>query len=461
MEDVNPRRRSPRDVMNIENAQTVSPVTDQGRTREGNELSRKVRNEMKRLHIVGKSQKLLDAMERALRVAPTTISVLIIGESGSGKENLARVIHDNSPRKNKTFIPINCGALPEGTIDSELFGHVKGSFTGAEEDHIGYFGSANGGTIFLDEVGDMPLQTQVRLLRVLENGEYTPVGANSPLTTNVRIVAATNRDINQLIAEGRFREELFYRLSTVQISLPPLRERGNDLNLLIDEFVNTFTHENNSAPPEFTGDALSAMAAYEWRGNIRQLRNVVEQVCLFEAGNKVTATVLRERYLSDMGHKPEIVVANKAKYDYDHDREIIFQLIMQLHREIDELKARSNVTAHVNTSLTDLQRERHQLTMKSMSDIDAGQYTGIVVTDDMLHNGDSPQDIGHATEVGYTADPSTAEHGGAGIKPLDEMKRDIIEDALNEFNGNRRRAAEALGISERTLYRKIKIYGLG
>ncbi len=461
MELSNTNRRSRRDSLTM--GQTPEPIEAAGATRESSEMTRKVRSEMKKLRIIGRDAKLLAAVERALRVAPTTMSVLITGESGTGKENIARMIHDNSDRKTKVFIPVNCGALPEGTIDSELFGYVKGAFTGADNDHVGFFESADGGTIFLDEVGELPLQTQVRLLRVLENGEFTPVGANKPRKTTARVVAATNRDMQQMVNEGRFREDLFYRLSTVQIALPPLRERGSDLRLIIDEFVDTYSNNNNSERPMFTADAITAMESYPWRGNIRQLRNIIEQICLFEAGHTVTAAMLREHYLPDMGSKPELIVANKPKYDYDHDRELIFRMIMQLHREIDELKAHGAATAHVNTSLNELKRETpaHYLMSGEAADDNDRSYSDIVVKHEEFAPSERPQDLGHATEVGYDPAPRTATPAGqTPLKSLDEIKRDVIEDALAEFGGNRRRAAEALQISERTLYRKIKLYGL-
>ena len=247
-----------------------------------------------RFGIMGESPALIAAIRRAMLVAPIDLSVLIIGESGSGKESFPKIIHESSPRKHKKYIAVNCGAIPEGTIDSELFGHVKGSFTGAIADHKGYFEEADGGVIFLDEVAEMPMSTQARLLRVLENGEYLRVGDSTVRKTNIRVVAATNKDMMQAVKDGKFREDLYYRLSTVQINVPPLRERGDDIVLLSRLFLRNFINENRTSEVTLTDDAQRLLKAYHWPGNVRQLKSVIEQVALFESGNTVDAATMRQ-----------------------------------------------------------------------------------------------------------------------------------------------------------------------
>jgi transcriptional regulator with PAS, ATPase and Fis domain len=251
-----------------------------------------------RYTIIGNDPKLINAIERALQVAPIDLSVLIIGESGSGKEFFPQIIHDNSRRKHNKYIAVNCGAIPEGTVDSELFGHEKGSFTGAISSRKGYFEEANGGTIFLDEVAELPLSSQARLLRVLESGEYLKVGSSVVQKTDVRVVAATNKNLIKAIGEGKFREDLYYRLSTVQINVPPLRERNNDINLLVRQFTHKFADEHHTPEVTFTDDAKEALLSYHWPGNVRQLKNVVDQISLFEAGNKVDSISIA-KYLPD------------------------------------------------------------------------------------------------------------------------------------------------------------------
>lgn len=425
-------------------------------------LKKAVRDEMRKKQIVGESPQLLAAVERAIRVAPTDTSVLIIGKNGTGKEKLARIIHDRSQRKHKPYVTVNCGALPEGTINSELFGHKKGSFTGADTDHAGFFEKADGGTIFLDEVADLPLNIQVLLLRVIEYGEFYRMGETAPRKTNVRVIAATNRDMRTAVQNGQFREDLFFRLAGVQITLPSLSERGSDIGLLVNHFISMYTDANHTVPPKLTAGAMSALERYAWPGNVRQLINITNELCGMEAGNIVTEQRLRES-LPDM--EPANVPAptgDKSHYDYNHDREYIFGMIMQLRNEVNSLKemlnsgaATAGETPHVSTHIDELHRKPHQLTMSTLNDYHDRHYNDIDVEEYLAD--DRLQDLGHADEVHHTAAPAAA---GPAVRSLGEMQRMSIEDALNEFAGNRRKTAEALGISERTLYRKIKQYGL-
>lgn len=412
-----------------------------------------------RFSIIGESQALISAVGRALRVAPHDLSVLVIGESGSGKEFFPKIIHENSPRKHGKYIAVNCGAIPEGTIDSELFGHVKGSFTGATSDHKGYFEEANGGTVFLDEVGEMPLSTQARLLRVLESGEFIRVGSSTVQKTNIRIVAATNKDMEQAVKDGRFREDLYYRLSTVLIDVPPLRDRGRDILLLTRKFMHDFADETRSPEVDLTADAQQTLMEYHWPGNVRQLKSVVQQVALFEAGNTVDRNVLNQ-YLPNAGRPHLPATIDKGQFDYTQEREVIFMLIKQLQQEIDEVKSLVTGSNHSNTrvsaNVAELQREVHRLGYGSH---DASSEPTIMTdshqVDAMHHAG--AQDLGHVDEVN-AYEVHTA--GNAHIKTLDETERETIMEALYRNNGRRKKTAEELRISERTLYRKIKQYGL-
>lgn len=413
-----------------------------------------------RFSIIGESGGLISAIGRALRVAPHDLSVLVIGESGSGKEFFPKIIHENSPRKHGKYIAVNCGAIPEGTIDSELFGHVKGSFTGATSDHKGYFEEASGGTIFLDEVGEMPLSTQARLLRVLESGEFIRVGSSTVQKTNIRVVAATNKDMEQAVKDGRFREDLYYRLSTVLINVPPLRERGRDILLLTRKFMHDFADETRSPEVDLTTDAQQALIEYHWPGNVRELKSVVQQVALFEAGNTVDRDIINQ-YLPHAGHRNLPVTIDKGQFDYTQEREVLFMLIKQLQQEIDEVKAMVTGNDHSGTRVTagiaELQRDVRQLTYSSSGDV-SSQATIMHNPQHIDHlSHDEPQDLGHVDEV--SADElhtSTTSH----VKTLNDSERETIIEALYRNNGRRKKTAKELEISERTLYRKIKQYGL-
>ena len=403
-----------------------------------------------RFGIVGESPSLIAAIRRAMLVAPIDLSVLIIGESGSGKESFPKIIHESSPRKHKKYIAVNCGAIPEGTIDSELFGHVKGSFTGAIADHKGYFEEADGGVIFLDEVAEMPMSTQARLLRVLENGEYLRVGDSTVRKTNIRVVAATNKDMMQAVKDGKFREDLYYRLSTVQINVPPLRDRGNDIVLLSRLFLRNFINDNRTSEVTLTDDAQQLLMSFHWPGNVRQLKSVIEQVALFESGNTVNAATLSQ-YMPSNRHTA-LTVQSQPNYDYNAEREQLFTLILSMRAEIEALKKRFDgvgTSSHVTSTVNELKRDSNPL-LEIGSERDMGLQSPYR---NMQHQ-HQPQDLGHVDEVA----PMDVE--GETVKTLDETERETIENALRRNNGRRKLTAQELNISERTLYRKIKQYNL-
>lgn len=408
-----------------------------------------IRTMMQRFGIVGQSPALLAAIRRAILVAPIDLSVLIIGESGSGKESFPKIIHESSPRKHKKYIAVNCGAIPEGTIDSELFGHVKGSFTGAIADHKGYFEEADGGVIFLDEVAEMPMSTQARLLRVLENGEYLRVGDSTVRKTNIRVVAATNKDMLQAVKDGKFREDLYYRLSTVQINVPPLRDRGDDIVLLSRLFLRNFINENRTSEVTLTEDAQRLLKSFHWPGNVRQLKSVIEQVALFESGNTVDAAALRQYMPSS--RESALTVQTQPSFDYNAEREQLFTLILSMRAEIEALKKRMDSGApssHVSTSVHELKREPNPL----LGFNNTPAEVEMAPTYDMSPS--QPQDLGRVDEVA----PMDVE--GETVKTLEDTERETIQMALRRHNGRRKATAQELGISERTLYRKIKQYEL-
>ena len=403
-----------------------------------------------RFGIVGESPALIAAIRRAMLVAPIDLSVLIIGESGSGKESFPKIIHESSPRKHKKYIAVNCGAIPEGTIDSELFGHVKGSFTGAIADHKGYFEEADGGVIFLDEVAEMPMSTQARLLRVLENGEYLRVGDSTVRKTNIRVVAATNKDMLQAVKDGKFREDLYYRLSTVQINVPPLRDRGDDILLLSRLFMRNFVNQNRTAEVTLSEDAQRLLKSYHWPGNVRQLKSVIEQVALFESGTTVDATTL-SRYMPD-SRSTALTVQSTPNYDYNAEREQLFTLILSMRAEIDALKKRMDgvgPTSHVSSSAQELKRETNPLL-----DLRTSGSEHIITSPYRDMQQQEPQELGHIDEIAAMDVESET------VKTLDETERETIENALRRNNGRRKTTAQELNISERTLYRKIKQYNL-
>ena len=396
---------------------------------------------------MGNAPELLKAVDRALRVAPIDVSVLVTGESGTGKEFFPQIIHAWSPRKHARYIAVNCGALPEGTIDSELFGHEKGAFTGAIATRKGYFEEADGGTIFLDEVGELPLTTQARLLRVLETGEFMKVGSSTVQKTNLRVVAATNVDMEKAVKEGKFREDLYYRLATVQIHVPPLRDRGNDIMLLSRKFVNDFSERYRLEPIEWSEGAREVLAAYRWPGNVRQLKNVVEQVALFEAGHTVERDTLLQYLPQGAGnYKP---VKREDPHSYEREREMLFGMILKLQHEIDQLKQGSAPSGGIGISEA-LPPGKQIGTGQEMTLGDGLHYRPVGELGTTPHHAQS----GDPVDVPY----STVDHW-EGLS-LEDTERETIRLALQRNEGRRKPTAAELHISERTLYRKIKEYGL-
>ena len=381
-----------------------------------------------RFGIIGNSPKLERAIDVALQVAPTDISILVIGESGTGKENIPKIIHQNSKRKHNPYIAVNCGAIPEGTIDSELFGHEKGSFTGAHDSRKGYFEAANGGTIFLDEVGELPIASQARLLRVLENGEIIKVGSSKAEKVDVRIIAATNVNLPEAVKEGKFREDLFYRLNTISINLPPLRKRGGDINLLFRKFAADFSDQYNTPPIRLTDDAVEVLANYNWPGNIRQLRNFVAQLSVIETERMVTAERLQEQ-LPTISTSGLIKFEDKNKADLS-EREILYKVLFDMKRDLTELK---KITFDL------MQKEGNTEIMQTVNP---------TIFNDRDEN----------SLVIQRNEPQTIEVEES-LSLFDQEKK-LIEKSLLKHKGKRKDAAAELGISERTLYRKLKEFGL-
>lgn len=422
-----------------------------------------------RYSIVGNYEGLNRSIDIAIQVAPTELPVLIYGESGVGKEILPRVIHDNSTRKHNKYFAINCGALPEGTIDSELFGHKKGSFTGALDDREGYFGVANNGTLFLDEVGELPLATQARLLRVLETGEYIRVGESEVRKTNVRIVAATNVNMQKAIREGKFREDLYYRLNTIPIAMPPLRERGRDIELLFRKFAYDISEKYHIEPVRLTEDARVLLLKYKWPGNIRQLRNLVEQISIISKEREITSDILKGYGVTDDSLGETGLVLHGANRDthaseghsYEKERDMLFQLLSSIGKEVKDLKE----LVHSNLGTMQSVPKNHyglynEETEELKSPVTYGNPSVIQQPQPYIINKQryQPQgDIPYSSHNIQEVDIETIEDPPMSNKEL--MKKNIIE-SLKRNKGNRKKTALELDISERTLYRKIKDYGL-
>lgn len=419
--------------------------------------SQQIQQAKSRFGIVGNAPALTEAVTRALRVAPIDLSVLVTGESGSGKEFFPQIIHAFSPRKHSKYIAVNCGAIPEGTIDSELFGHEKGAFTGAVASRKGYFEEADGGTIFLDEVAELPLTTQARLLRVLESGEFLKVGSSTVQKTNIRVVAATNVDMEHAVKEGRFREDLFYRLSTVQIHVPPLRDRDSDITLLARKFAADFAEKYRVPGVTFDDEAREAMLRFRWPGNVRQLKNVVEQIALFEGGSVVDEEILR-RYLPQvsLNYTPAVSGDISGLHTYEREREMLFSLIFRLQNELAQLRSevRGKPTADelpARQSVVVPETERALMKYRGPLQANPFETSGISVA----AGGDNPD----AVEV---AEPIDVTHVAVAVegRTLEETERETIRLSLERNGGRRKATAAELNISERTLYRKIKEYGL-
>lgn len=390
-----------------------------------------------RYNIVGNCEALNHILDVALQVAPTDLSVLIIGESGVGKEIIPRVIHDSSPRRREKYFAINCGSIPEGTIDSELFGHIKGSYTGAINDSPGYFGVANKGTLFLDEVGELPLATQARLLRVLETGEYIPVGGTEVKKTDVRIVAATNVNIRQAISEGRFREDLYYRLNSIPIQMPSLRERGEDIVLLFRLFAMQIAEKYHMERVTLTEEAKQMLMRYKWPGNVRQLKNITEQISVLSQERTITPQILSQFIPQDQETTQLAVIKNNSDHSFENEREILYKILFEL---------RGNVN--------DMRREMSQL-KKQMEDVKAAPSSPIQPISP-IHPISPIQPLLEEAEAEEYIEPTPEQEN----LNLSDLSRQMLEKALERNNGNRKKAAQELGISDRTLYRRLKQYGL-
>ena len=411
-------------------------------------------NIKQRFGIIGNHPGLNRALEKTLRVASTEITVLVSGESGVGKENIPKIIHQFSPRKHAKYIAVNCGAIPEGTIDSELFGHEKGAFTGATTTRSGYFEVADGGTIFLDEVGELPLSTQVRLLRILENGEFIKVGSSKVQKTDVRIVAATNINTIEAIKKGKFREDLYYRLSTVEINLPPLRARKEDIPLLFRKFASDFAQKYKMPTIRLDDDAQQLLVQYRWNGNIRQLRNVAEQASVLEKERILTPVMLRH-YLPDMGSQlPAVVDVNQKDGDFSSEREILYKVLFDMKSDLNDLKKLTHELME-NENISSVQKNNPDLIKKIY-----GEENNENKTLEFINQ------IENQSEINYPESNNVNQYDYAETiieeEPLSLLEKEIemVKLALKRSNGKRKAAAEELGISERTLYRKIKQYDL-
>ncbi|PJB13449.1 MAG: sigma-54-dependent Fis family transcriptional regulator [Flavobacteriales bacterium CG_4_9_14_3_um_filter_40_17] len=410
-----------------------------------------------RFGIIGDDPKLNRAIEKAMQVAPTDISVLVIGESGVGKESIPKIIHQLSHRKHGKYIAVNCGAIPEGTIDSELFGHEKGSFTGATSSRSGYFEVADGGTIFLDEVGELPLTTQVRLLRVLENGEFIRVGSSQVQKTNVRIVAATNLNMQEAISKERFREDLFYRLSTVEIWLPPLRERKSDIHLLFRKFAADFAQKYKMPTIRLEDRAVTLLEDQSWNGNIRQLRNIAEQLSILETNRNISVEKLREYLPNNERNLPALMNGRKAENDFSSEREILYKVLFDMKNDLNDLK---KLTMKLMESDAQKVKEenKHLITKIYGSKSEVSDFEEEL--EDMATEKISLVSIAHpigAKEDKYAFAEEIEEEETLSLQ---EKEMELIQKALERNHGKRKLAAKELGISERTLYRKIKLLEL-
>ncbi|MES2575883.1 MAG: sigma-54 dependent transcriptional regulator [Bacteroidota bacterium] len=409
-----------------------------------------------RFEIIGNDPKLNRAIEKAIQVAPTDISVLVVGESGVGKESIPKIIHSLSHRKHGKYIAVNCGAIPEGTIDSELFGHEKGAFTGATSTREGYFEVASGGTIFLDEVGELPLTTQVRLLRILENGEFLKVGSSQVQKTDVRIVAATNANLFDAIEKGKFREDLYYRLSTVDITLPPLRDRKDDIHLLFRKFAADFAHKYKMPPIKLDDYAVQLLQKFRWSGNIRQLRNVAEQISVLETNRDISADALQSYLPVEGSNLPSVIKDKKSENDFSTEREILYKVLFDMKSDLHDLKKLTlelmqNGSAKVQEANSHLiQKIYGNKQEDSEIDYEEEPRTAIIATPANVNNYQPQED-------NYQFAESVEEEE---ILRLEQKEIEMIKKSLEKNKGKRKMAADELGISERTLYRKIKQFDL-
>ncbi|MBD0824713.1 sigma-54 interaction domain-containing protein [Aestuariibaculum marinum] len=415
-----------------------------------------------RFGIIGNTPALNRAIEKAIQVAPTDISVLVTGESGVGKESIPKIIHQLSHRKHNKYIAVNCGAIPEGTIDSELFGHEKGAFTGATQTREGYFEVADGGTIFLDEVGELPLTTQVRLLRVLENGEFLKVGSSKVQKTNVRIVAATNVNMFEAIEKEKFREDLYYRLSTVEIHLPPLRERQEDIHLLFRKFASDFALKYKMPTIKLTDAAVQTLMNYRWSGNIRQLRNIAEQLSVLEQDRTISAETLVSYLPNSSSNLPAVIKTSKSESDFSSEREILYKVLFDMKSDLNDLK-KLTLELMKSGNTKDVEKSHEGLIQKIYGDSDEDDAIFeedvtpsnnelLSIPEHNIHH-DIPETI---TDKYHFAEEIEEEE----TLSLQDKELELIKKSLERHGGKRKLAAAELGISERTLYRKIKQYNL-
>lgn len=407
-----------------------------------------------RYNIVGNCDALNRALDVALQVSPTDLSVLIVGESGVGKEIIPHVIHDNSPRRREKYFAINCGSIPEGTIDSELFGHEKGSFTGAIGESDGYFGTANKGTIFLDEVGELPLATQARLLRVLETGEYIRVGGQEVLKTDVRIVAATNVNMQKAISESRFREDLYYRLNTIPIQVPPLRDRGNDIILLFRLFAMQMADKYHLPKITLDDDAKDILLKYKWPGNVRQLKNITEQMSVLSEQREINAQQLLQ-FIPQNAESTQLATINKpGEHSYETEREILYKILYELRGNVSDLKRDMN----------SLRKQFDEEQALSVPQGFPGRQFPVAAERQPIVSPDDAQQYAILNSPSLSAsaayDAIAEEINESGSLNLNDLGRQMVEKSLERNGGNRKKAAQELGISDRTLYRRIKQYGL-
>ena len=410
-----------------------------------------------RFEIIGNDPKLNRAVEKAIQVAPTDISVLVTGESGVGKESIPKIIHALSHRKHGKYIAVNCGAIPEGTIDSELFGHEKGSFTGATNTREGYFEVADGGTIFLDEVGELPLTTQVRLLRVLENGEFIKVGSSQVQKTNVRIVAATNVNMFDAIEKSKFREDLFYRLSTVDIMLPPLRERKDDIHLLFRKFASDFAHKYKMPPIKLDDSAVEILLKYRWSGNIRQLRNVAEQISVLETKREISSQTLLSYLPMENPNLPSVIGTKKSESDFSNEREILYKVLFDMKSDLNDLKKLTMELMQNGSSK--VQETNKGLIQKIYGKPEENAIFEEEPRVEMLPNQNNliQEEFEDDDDENYLFAETVDEEETLS---LEAKEIELIKKSLDRNKGKRKAAADELGISERTLYRKIKQYDL-
>ena len=410
-------------------------------------MNTEIQNIKQRFEIIGNHSGLDRAIEKAVRVSPTDITVLVTGESGVGKEVFPKIIHQLSHRKHNKFIAVNCGAIPEGTIDSELFGHEKGAFTGATSSRSGYFEVANGGTIFLDEVGELPLTTQVRLLRVLENGEFIKVGSSKVQKTNVRIVAATNLNMDDAISKGKFREDLFYRLSTVEIKIPPLRDRNTDIILLFRKFASDFAKKYNMPTVRLDDDAQRILKNYNWNGNIRQLKNITEQLSVLEKERAINGDMISSYLPDPKNNLPALISENKSENDFSSEREILYKILFDMKRDLNELKKLTSNIKKSNSTESEKIDDIQSLLPRKFNEMENSNDENDSLLDDNFE---------HKNDKYSFAEEITEEE----TLSLQDKELELIIKALERNNGRRKAAAKELGISERTLYRKIKQYDL-